>query len=403
MQYTNMVLDHFTSPRNFGEIPDADGIGTIGSEECGDMIQVWIKVSQDGHLSDIKYKVFGCPAVIACCSIMTELVMGKYLDVAGELTDEQVADALGGLPVNKYHCSNLAASALHRAIMDYVLQNSNTTNTITITTLINDEATDNIQSEHGLSLWLEYGDKHVLFDTGQTDMILRNAELLGIHLDSTDAIVISHGHYDHTGGLKAVLDIAPKAKIYLHPEALGPKYSQKDKQVKKIGMPDSAKEVICDLAGKGRIVWTEIPTEIIPGLFVTSRIPRNTDFEDSGGKFFIHPCCQTIDELLDDQAIFFETKQGLVVLLGCAHAGVVNTLNYVTKLIQQSHIHAVIGGMHLMNANLKRIENTIETFGKYDVQIIVPLHCTGKEAAEKIQKASGDKYRPLKAGAKIVF
>ncbi len=192
-----------------------------------------------------------------------------------------------------------------------------------------------------------------------------------------------------------------QALVTGHPEAMGPKYSHKDKQVKKIGMPDSAKEIIRDLEGKGRVVWTEIPTEVVPGLFVTSRIPRNTDFEDSGGKFFIHPCCQTTDELLDDQAIFFETKRGLVVLLGCAHAGVVNTLNYVTRLIQRSHIHAVIGGMHLLNANLTRIDNTIEVFKKYEVQIIAPLHCTGLEATKRIQHALGDKYRPLKAGVKI--
>ena len=110
------------NPQNTGEIPDADGVGTIGSEECGDMIRVWIKVSDDEHLSDIKYKVFGCPAAIACCSMMTELAMGKHLDDAGELTDEQVADALGGLPAYKYHCSNLAASALHKAIMDYIFK-----------------------------------------------------------------------------------------------------------------------------------------------------------------------------------------------------------------------------------------------------------------------------------------
>ena len=121
MEYTNKVLDHFMNPRNTGEIPDADGIGTIGSQECGDMIRVWIKVS-DEHLADIRYKVFGCPAAIACCSMMTELVMGKHLDDAGELTDEQVADALGGLPARKYHCSNLAASALQKAIMDYVVK-----------------------------------------------------------------------------------------------------------------------------------------------------------------------------------------------------------------------------------------------------------------------------------------
>ena len=119
MQYTDKVFEYFMNPRNVGEIPDADGIGTIGSEECGDMIRVWIKVSEDKRLSDIKYKVFGCPAAIACCSMMTELAMGKHLNDAAILTDEQVAEALGGLPAYKFHCSNLAASALHEAIMNY--------------------------------------------------------------------------------------------------------------------------------------------------------------------------------------------------------------------------------------------------------------------------------------------
>ena len=403
MQYTDKVLEHFMNPRNTGEIPDADGVGTIGSQECGDMIRVWIKVSDDEHLSDIKYKVFGCPAAIACCSMMTELAIGKHLDDAGELTDEQVADALGGLPAYKYHCSNLAASALHEAIMSYVLKSSTKTSTINITTLIDNTAADNLESEHGLSLWLEFEDKQVLFDTGQTDMILRNAKLLGINLDSADAIVISHGHYDHTGGLKAILDIAPKATLYIHPEALKPKYSQKDSKTKCVGMSDSTKDVIRILADNGRVIWTEMPTEIIPGLFVTSRIPRNTDFEDSGGNFFRNQSCQTADELLDDQAIFFKTKQGLVVLLGCAHAGVVNTLDYVTKLTDQRSIYAIIGGMHLVNANLARIKHTIEAFKKYDIQKIVPLHCTGQDAAGKIKNAFGEKCIISQAGTKIVF
>ena len=119
MQYTDKVLDHFMNPRNIGEIPDADGIGVIGSVECGDVLKVWIKVANE-HLADIKYKVFGCPAAIACCSMMTELAMGKHLDDAYELMDDQVAQALGGLPDNKYHCSNLAASALQKAIMNII-------------------------------------------------------------------------------------------------------------------------------------------------------------------------------------------------------------------------------------------------------------------------------------------
>ncbi len=118
MEYTEKVLAHFASPRNVGEIVDADGVGTIGSEECGDMIRVWIKID-GGRLTDVRYKVFGCPAAIACCSMMTELAIGRSLDEAVELTDDKVAEALGGLPAHKYHCSNLAASALHEAIVNY--------------------------------------------------------------------------------------------------------------------------------------------------------------------------------------------------------------------------------------------------------------------------------------------
>ncbi|MCK4752891.1 MAG: iron-sulfur cluster assembly scaffold protein [Planctomycetes bacterium] len=121
MEYTDKVIEHFSNPRNVGEIPDADGVGTIGSEECGDMIRVWVKVNGE-HLADIKYKVFGCPAAIASCSMMTELAIGKHVDEAWNLTDDQVAEALGGLPARKYHCSNLAASALHKAIMNYVFK-----------------------------------------------------------------------------------------------------------------------------------------------------------------------------------------------------------------------------------------------------------------------------------------
>lgn len=133
--YTKKVIEHFDNPRNVGVISDADGVATIGSEECGDMIKVWIKVA-DEYLADVKYKVFGCPAAIAACSMMTELAIGKHIDQAWELTDDHVAEALGGLPAGKYHCSNLAASALHRAIMSYVTKNSVSSETATVTILL---------------------------------------------------------------------------------------------------------------------------------------------------------------------------------------------------------------------------------------------------------------------------
>jgi len=388
------------NPRNIGEIPDADGVGTIGSEECGDMIRVWIKVN-DEHLEDIKYKVFGCPAAIACCSMMTELAVGKHVDDAWNLTDDQVAETLGGLPAHKYHCSNLAASALHNAIMNYVFKSPGKMSTTTITTLIDNNASGNLQSEHGLSFWLEYQDKRVLFDTGQTYLILKNAETLGANLADTDAIVLSHGHYDHTGGLKAVLNIASRANLYLHPETLKAKFSRKNNETKMIGIPDSAKEMIHALADKKKVIWTEMPTEVFPRLFITSRIPRITDYEDVGGDFFLDSNCNKPDTLPDDQAMFYDSPKGLIVLLGCAHAGVVNTLDYITKLSGEKHVYAVIGGMHLLNASVERLEHTIEAFKQYDVQKIHMAHCTGGKTVEKFKSVFPSQCFVCSAGERI--
>jgi len=116
--YSEKVMDHFRSPRNVGEIPDADGVGTVGNPVCGDMMTIYIKV--DGEkITDIKFKTFGCGAVVATSSMITELAKGKSLDEAMKITRNDVADNLGGLPPIKMHCSNLAADALHEAIKNY--------------------------------------------------------------------------------------------------------------------------------------------------------------------------------------------------------------------------------------------------------------------------------------------
>ncbi len=117
--YTDKVIDHFQNPRNVGEISDADGIGKVGSEVCGDVIEIYIKVS-DGRLEDVKYKTFGCGAAVASGSMGTEMVKGKTIEEAMLITDQQVADALDGLPEEKLHCSNLAAEGIRTAIEDYL-------------------------------------------------------------------------------------------------------------------------------------------------------------------------------------------------------------------------------------------------------------------------------------------
>lgn len=116
--YTEKVMDHFMNPRNMGEIPDADGIGTVGNPVCGDLMTVYIKV-KDNRLEDVKFKTFGCGAAIATSSMVTELAKEKTLEEALKITRKDVADSLGGLPTVKMHCSNLAADALHAAIEDY--------------------------------------------------------------------------------------------------------------------------------------------------------------------------------------------------------------------------------------------------------------------------------------------
>lgn len=119
--YVDPVLDHFFNPRNIGEIVDAHGVGTVGDPECGDFFKVWIRIEEE-RLSEVKYKVQGCPAAIACCSMMSEMAQGMKVEDAYQLDDVDIVCALGGLPPAKQHCSAHAATALHNAIDDFVFE-----------------------------------------------------------------------------------------------------------------------------------------------------------------------------------------------------------------------------------------------------------------------------------------
>jgi nitrogen fixation NifU-like protein len=121
--YTDLVMDHFTNPRNVGEIEDADGVGQIGNPVCGDVMRISIAVDDQDRIADVNFKTFGCGAAVATSSMVTEMVMGRSLDEAAEISKRTVAEALGALPAQKMHCSNLAADALHLAIEDYLTKN----------------------------------------------------------------------------------------------------------------------------------------------------------------------------------------------------------------------------------------------------------------------------------------
>ena len=236
--------------------------------------------------------------------------------------------------------------------------------------------------EHGLSFWIEWNGKRVLFDTGQGHVLLNNARRLGIRLDQIDAIDLSHGHYDHTGGLGDVLRNARATTVYTHPAAFEAKYAQNlDGSARDVGIPNLDKQMIRDMA---ELVLVEEPTEVCSGLYLTGPVPRTTDFKDTGGAFFTDQACTEPDPLVDDQAAFIETQVGTVVILGCAHAGVINTLRHVQTLTRNRPIHTVIGGMHLLNASPERMDKTVAELRRLEVQRLLPCHCTGMAGVARL-------------------
>ena len=257
-----------------------------------------------------------------------------------------------------------------------------------------------ILGEHGLSWWIESNGQHLLFDLGQGLSLNANAAQLGINLSDTDAIVISHGHYDHLAGWMALPSGAKHLPVFLHPDALLPKYQKR--ATGKVDCAGNSRSVEALIAEASTVIAQCKPTEVIPGIWMTSEVPRLTDYEDTGGDFVQDRSGTTADPLHDDQSLFFKTPKGVVVILGCAHSGVINTLHYVQKLTGE-RIHAAVGGMHLLHASAERMQQTIKALHEINPDWIGPNHCTGDAAVAQLRTAFENRCIEYHAGQSYTF
>jgi 7,8-dihydropterin-6-yl-methyl-4-(beta-D-ribofuranosyl)aminobenzene 5'-phosphate synthase len=261
---------------------------------------------------------------------------------------------------------------------------------------------DDLATEHGLSMYIESEGTHILFDTGQGQALEGNAETLGIDLSRTDVLILSHGHYDHTGGIPTLMRVAPHVQVYAHPQVNVPRYAIREGRARSIGIPAAAADAL-EAIPDAHLHMVREPRMLTSSIGMTGPVPRITTYEDTGGPFFLDSQGERPDPIDDDMALWIATDEGLVVCLGCAHSGVVNTLEHITRVTGEARIRAVIGGLHLMNAGRERMDSTIAALRRLAPQRLFPCHCTGESAVKALRRALGDSVTPGTAGATYRF
>lgn len=260
-----------------------------------------------------------------------------------------------------------------------------------------------VLGEHGLAWWIDTGSHRVLFDTGQGMALLNNARRLGIDLARADAIVLSHGHADHVGGLEQVLAAAKNATLFLHPSATGKKFTGSDRKPRGRRLSIDFLETEAFRARAAKTVVTTGPAEVVPGVWATGEVPRTNDFEDTGGPFFLDESMTQPDPLLDDQSVFLPTPEGVVVVFGCAHAGSVNTLQHIARLTQNAPVRALFGGLHLENASPRRMDETVRALRTCRPQKMGFCHCTGFHALRRLWEEFPHACVQAQAGSRFEF
>ncbi|HKK66132.1 MAG TPA: MBL fold metallo-hydrolase [Clostridia bacterium] len=267
-----------------------------------------------------------------------------------------------------------------------------------ITALIEDSPGEDtsLEYEHGLSFFIEYDGHTLLFDTGQTGAFVRNAEVLGVNLMTLEKVVLSHGHYDHTGGLLILADTARSFELYLKECIFQKKYAHKEGRYEFKGNAFNEAD-LRNLGIRYRFVQEDC-TELLPGVWLITNFPRVYADEAANPRFVLEEAGVYRQDRFDDEVVLaLESPRGLVVLLGCSHPGVRNMLDHVKAQLKQP-IYAVLGGTHLVEADEKRTMDAVEYLLREVSGPIGISHCSGKAAMAQL-KAATPRYFHNKTGS----
>jgi 7,8-dihydropterin-6-yl-methyl-4-(beta-D-ribofuranosyl)aminobenzene 5'-phosphate synthase len=272
---------------------------------------------------------------------------------------------------------------------------------IQITTLSeNTTGETDLLGEWGLSILIETDSHRILLDTGQSFSAAYNAIIMGIDLSSTNKIVFSHGHRDHTGGLPYILKMMRgDVEVIAHPDIWAAKYSRKAEEEEYIGVP-FARETAETLGASFNL--TREPVWISKDIVSSGEIPMITEYEEIDPTLYVKEERELKpDPLWDDQALFLKSEKGLVIILGCAHRGVINTIKHAQKLTGVETVYAVIGGTHLISASPQRIDSTIGELSSLGIQKLGVSHCTGLLASATLAHTFGEAFFFNNAGTRI--
>jgi 7,8-dihydropterin-6-yl-methyl-4-(beta-D-ribofuranosyl)aminobenzene 5'-phosphate synthase len=261
---------------------------------------------------------------------------------------------------------------------------------INLTTLTENTATRGFIGEWGLSIFIEADNKHILFDTGPSFSAIYNAQLLGIDLKTIDTIVLSHGHFDHTGGLKDILARKGAVDVIAHPDIWGKKYSFRGNNYHYTGIPFSKEQ----LEGLGaRFILSRDPIWISDNIVTSGEVPFITGYEETDQSLYTMDNNSLIrDNFTDDLSLAIKTDKGLSIFLGCAHRGMINIINHFQQTTGEERVYSVMGGTHLISASQERLDKTIADLKKTGIQKLGVSHCTGFDASIRLAEEFKDKF-----------